>query len=336
MPNTTANDLIQQNVHSIQRKAAIAWGRGTDHAGHVNISPIQSFDLDKTIFTTLEGKLPRMVIEAKIAKKVTWSEERKEEVEADYLEIKNYHHIPDVNTDIIDFMLKECDFSMEHADGSFLEHLIFCHDYSAIHYPSQSPTIQLLHSILGTATNTFAMKVEKLPSLNNLLTEQEQLHIAAFPSILRLISNIDLLEQLTANIHRLHELQSIRYYRVIDNKQCEMSADDLWVQLNHQLVHFIDFLPAANWANNASDPVLQSFVRISQFLDAANKRVATVGFSMPESKGPFSKPIQEKLSIGGRISSFIPSSLKRKLAAKSVRKFSESIGHNIDYTLRWQ
>ena len=41
---------------------------------------------------------------------------------------------PDVNPDLIDFMHEECDFSMEHADGTFLEHLLFCHDYAARHY----------------------------------------------------------------------------------------------------------------------------------------------------------------------------------------------------------
>ena len=180
------------------------------------------------------------------------------------------------------------------------------------------------------------MKVAKLPDLNRLLTEQEQLHIAAFPSILRLLTNLDLLDELTANLHRLDDLQSIRYHRVIDNKECEMSAADLWVQFNHHLIHFVDFLPAANWANNASDPVLQSFVSISTFLDASNKREANVEFTMPAPKGPFAKPIQETLSMGGTISSFIPSSLKRKLAAKSVRKFSQKIGHNINYTLQWK
>ena len=52
--------------HSVQRKAAIAWGKGTDHAGSVNITPIAGFDLNKTIFSTLVGKLPRLFMEAKI------------------------------------------------------------------------------------------------------------------------------------------------------------------------------------------------------------------------------------------------------------------------------
>ena len=63
-----SHDMNNHN-HSIQRKAAIAWGKCTDHQGQVTVSPIPNFNLDKTIFTTLEGRLPRMVIEAKIANK---------------------------------------------------------------------------------------------------------------------------------------------------------------------------------------------------------------------------------------------------------------------------
>lgn len=37
--------------------------------------------------------------------------------------------------------------AMEHADGSFLEHLVFCHDYAARYYPEHSPNVALLHSL---------------------------------------------------------------------------------------------------------------------------------------------------------------------------------------------
>jgi hypothetical protein len=302
----------------------------------VTISPIPNFDLDKTIFTTLEGALPRMVIEAKIAKSVEWNPKRASEIEEAYTSIRIQKNIPVVREELIDFMVKECDFSMEHADGSFLDHLLFCHDYSAIHFPEQSPNIQLLHSILGTATNTFAMKAEKIPALFSILTEEERIHVEAFPSILRLITSLSLLEELSDNLHRLDELTSILFHRVIDNKECTLSAEDLWNQLNHQLVHFIDFLPAANWAHHASDPVLQSFARLSEFLDQAQKRRANVDITFPKSKGPFSSPAGETLSLGGRISSFIPSKIKRTLAAKSVQKFSDTIGHSLKYTLEWK
>ena len=180
------------------------------------------------------------------------------------------------------------------------------------------------------------MKAEKIPSLYALLSEEEKIHVEAFPSMLRLITSLTLLEELSENIQRLDDLESIRFHRVIDNESCTMSAEDLWNQLNHHLIHFIDFLPAANWAYHSSDPVLQSFVRLSTFLDQAQKRRAKVEITFPKPKGPFSKPTNETLSFGSKVSSFIPSGIKKKLAAKSVRKFSNTINHSLDYTLTWK
>lgn len=49
----------------------------------------------------------------------------------------------------------------------------------------------LLHSILGTAKNTFAVDAGKIPKLKALLTEFEAIHVETFPSILRLLYNND-------------------------------------------------------------------------------------------------------------------------------------------------
>ena len=93
----------------------------------------------------------------------------------------------------------------------------------------------------------FAMKAEKISLLAELITEFELLHVMAFPSILRLISDDRFLEELLENKHRLESLQSVSFHRVIDNEPMSLQAKDLWIQLNYQLVHFVDFLPAANW-----------------------------------------------------------------------------------------
>ena len=87
------------------------------------------------------------------------------EVEAAYHEAAAAAPVPAIDQRLIDFMVTECDFSMEHSDGTFLEHLVFCHDYAARYYPEHSPNVALLHSILGTATNTFAMEAAKIPLL---------------------------------------------------------------------------------------------------------------------------------------------------------------------------
>jgi hypothetical protein len=52
-------------VHSYQRKAAIATGGIADYAGKVHVKPIKDFDLNRTIFNTLEGNLPRYVIQTR-------------------------------------------------------------------------------------------------------------------------------------------------------------------------------------------------------------------------------------------------------------------------------
>ena len=42
------NALISNTPdHSLQRKAAIAWGKGTDHAGQVRVVPLEEFDMNK-------------------------------------------------------------------------------------------------------------------------------------------------------------------------------------------------------------------------------------------------------------------------------------------------
>jgi hypothetical protein len=49
--------------------------------------------------------------------------------------------------------------------------------------------VALLHSILGTAKNTFAVDAGKIPKLKALLTEFEAIHVETFPSILLLYNN---------------------------------------------------------------------------------------------------------------------------------------------------
>jgi hypothetical protein len=49
--------------------------------------------------------------------------------------------------------------------------------------------VALLHSILGTATKTFAVDAGKIPKLKALLTEFEAIHVETFPSILLLYNN---------------------------------------------------------------------------------------------------------------------------------------------------
>ena len=324
--------MDEASAFNYQRKAAMAWARGIDHAGSVEVKPTEGFDLNRTIFTTLQGKLPRAFIGAKISKSVFWNDKAIAKIEDAYQQTRSESEIPDVNPALLDFMVDECDFSMEHADGTFLEHLVFCHDYSALHFPEYSPTVMLLHSILGTGTNTFAMQASKIERLRGLLTDFEYSHIEAFPSILRLLANLDILDELNANLHRLKDLKSVEFYRVIDNAPLSMNAEDFWIQLNYQLVHYVDFLPVANWGAYVADPLIQQLSLLSTFLDRAGKRMATVRFEKPS----WTKSVVgETQSTVSKISMFLPPAVTRKMASKAIKQFSAQIGHDLSYRLVW-
>ncbi len=317
---------------NLQRKAALAHAKATDHAGRVQVVPMQSFDMGRTIFGGLEGALPRMVMRAKLANEVYWSDSAINEIETAYTASENNHPVPDIDQRLIDFMVDECDFSMEHADGTFLQHLVFCYDYSAKYYPQHSANVALLHSILGTATNTFAMDVAKLPKLRALLTDFEALHVEAFPSLLRLFYDQGLLPELAANLGRIDRLKAVHFHRVIDNAPLTLDAENLWINLNFHLMHFVDFMPAANWGAHMSDPLLIQFKELSDLLSAAKKRQAKVEVIFPETTR---KAVGEAQTIAGRVADLIPLPVKKTLARKSIREYSGKIGHSLDYRLEW-
>ncbi|MEZ5739066.1 MAG: hypothetical protein R3E68_06080 [Burkholderiaceae bacterium] len=229
-------------------------------------------------------------------------------------------------------MIDECDFSMEHADGTFLEHLVFCHHYAARHYPRHSPNVALLHSILGTATNTFAMQAAKLPRLKTLLTEFEAIHVETFPSILRLLYNDELLGELDQNLHRLRDLRALHFYRVIDNEPLTIDAANFWINLNYHLMHFVDFMPCANWPTHRTDPLLQMFAKVSRLLDRAGQRQARVEMAFPDGK---TAPVGEQRTLLGQITDLLPAAFKLRLARKSIRQYSAKAGHDLGYRLEW-
>ena len=51
-----------------QRKAAIARGAALEHTGQVRVEPIPNFDLDRTIFKTLEGSASRFVVTTRVGR----------------------------------------------------------------------------------------------------------------------------------------------------------------------------------------------------------------------------------------------------------------------------
>ena len=53
--------------------------------------------------------------------------------------------------------------------GSFLDHLQFCYEYSAAYFKQHSPRVLFLHSILGVGTNIFPMKQEDESTLASMV-----------------------------------------------------------------------------------------------------------------------------------------------------------------------
>lgn len=317
---------------TFQRKAAIVAGGVVDHAGAVRIEPIPDFDLDRTIFQTLEGKLPRYLTQSRIAREVYWSDPKASAIQSHYDAVREEVDLPSVDPDLLEFMNRKCDFDVEHAEGSFLDHLYFGFEYCVQHYPEHSPLVMFLHSILGTGTNTFAMEANKIPDLKAMVDDFEWRHIEAFPSVLRLLYTGDLRDTLRSNQHRLDRLDQIRMRRVIDNAPLELSGQDLWIQLNYQLVHLIDFLPVANWSAHRSDPAFIIFRDLYTLLDRAGKLEAHVSYRPSSQRRSLEG---EQHSLGSWLVTLVPVPVIERAAKRSVSTFSKRIGHDLDYDILW-
>lgn len=315
-----------------QRKAAIARGGALEHTGKVRVETIPDFDLDRTIFKTLEGKVARFVVTHRVGKEVHWDAASAQAVQAEYQAARAAHPLPEVSPELLAFLVRECDFDVEHADGSFLDHLYFCFEYTVQYYPGQSPLVMLLHSILGTGTNTFAMRADKIPALRKLVDPSDWAQIEAFPSVLRLLYAGSLRRELREGLRRGDTIASISFHRVIDNAPITMSGEAFWVALNFQLIHLVDFLPVANWPVHQNDPLFTLFRDLYDLLEQAGKREAVVGYT-PTSG---SRKLEgESQGVGAWLTTWIPTSVGERMAARSVTRFSERIGHSLDYRITW-
>jgi len=329
----SSEEKVTANVHgaanhNLQRQAALTSGKPVDHAGNVILVPDDDFDLNKTIFGTLDSVVARSLTKSKLAVKLFWSDEATLDIRAAYASIPA---TPKVDTAILDFMVSDCNFAMEHADGSFMDHLNFCHDYSALHFKEHSPRVLFLHSIMGVGTNFFPMKVEKVPKLKELLTDFEFKQIEAFPSMLRLITERTFLKELSHNLGRIDKLESVTFHRVIDNQELSLDAKSFWIQCNYQVMHLLDFLPAACWKAWLSEPLFSLFVEMIDFLMKANKLYATVDFDAPAGTSMEGQPV----TLGSVIYRILPQAVGAKIATKAIRRFSASIGHSLEYKIQW-
>jgi len=295
--NPDASELVRYFASlttNPNRKAMIALARPWDHLGEAQIIADPDFDLDTCIFRTIRSPFKRALMKAKVGNLVHWSEQQVARVQKLYWQrvvhyVANYvasnvndgpsNSRPPVSRldNILKFMRAECDFAMEHADGSFLDHLQFCRDYSAIHYPQQSPRVLFLHSILGVATNLFPMRADKIPQLRSLLDAREWRHVSAFPTILRLAKATDLLDEFYADqMAEAPRIAGLECFRILDNEKISLNTEELWVHFNFHLIHSLDFLQVSGWRANANDFLLQEFANWYLLLEHCGQRVADV------------------------------------------------------------
>lgn len=278
--------------------------------------------------------MPRHAIAARLRLEPFWNDEFAVDIVLSPLPVAPRH-----DSALTEFMTTECNFAMEHADGSFMDHLQFCYEYSHEHFKGESPRVLLLHSILGVGSNYFPCDKSKIPKLQSLLTEAEFSHVAAFPSVLRLLLQRDFMDELEQmSNEKLETIKGLKMHQVIDNEPTSLtSKNDFWTHLNYQIIHLLDFLPVLDWQwAVAQDNFMANFVRLLAFLKRANKLKATIDLdftTVNTIKTPDGKSILANVSLGGLIKNYVPAKIQQKLASQQVSKFSKEIGHSLEYTI---
>eukprot|EP00439_Symbiodinium_sp_Y106_P082151 s1078_g21.t1 len=106
----------------LRRKAQIARGRPSDHGTDVAVQPSRDFDLDKTIFRTLDTTLARLAtkdrmgIEASCKEwnscEVFWTEDAARRIEGAFAALPA---APAHEQALLDFMRDDCDFRPGHS-----------------------------------------------------------------------------------------------------------------------------------------------------------------------------------------------------------------------------
>jgi len=319
--------------HSMLRKQRIALARPVDNAQVITQTLDTSFDLDKTIFKTLDSSVKILFQRTKLDAHLEFHAGAAADIETSYAALPPAPAYSN-NEAIFRFMLDECDFATEHADGSFLDHLHFCREYTARHYPAGKPNVMLLHSIMGVGTNCFPMTIDKLPALRKLVPPDEMVQIEAFPSVLRLLVHGPLRQQLLAcDAAQLASLSSLSYHRLLDNEPLRLTADELWEQLNYQLIHAIDFLPPSAWQRTKScDYFFEIFDALHQILAKAGRLDANVGWEGEKDMLPM-QPGARPNTWRHWIVDMIPQKIVLKLASKGIADFSAKVGHSLEYSL---
>jgi len=315
-----------------RRKEQIALGRATDHAADVMLAKIPNFDMDKSIFAEVTGTFARTAMLNKLEWRPFWLDNAVDRITEEHAMVEP---APPIKESLMDFINNKCNFKVEHADGSFFDHLKFSYEYTVRNYPGVSAIPPFLHSIMGVGTNYFPMDKSLIPELQSLITNEEFVHVESFPSFLRFVIQRTLIRDLAAlDRNKLKQIKAIRLYRVIDNKPLELNATQMWVQLNYQMLHALDFLPVSSWDYHAWDPFLGEFDELYAMMVKADQLQVKLKPSMTSNFTDY-PPHQPPITLFMRAVMVGPASLQSSIAAKhaatQVEEFSVKIGHNLSY-----
>jgi len=321
------------NPLDVRRKAQIGKGGPTDHHGEVVLAKYD-VDLNKTIFVTISGFLARSVVSSRLGVLPHWPDPVVHRYEELYDKIPK---APSHDQAIVEFLLNDADLSVEHADGSFMDHLQWGYEYSHAHFKDVSPRILLLHSVMGVGTNYFPIKEDQIPKFQSLLTEDEFKHVEAFPSILRLLGAGPLMDELLAcDQARLDNIAGISFSRVMGNKALSLNKDEFWTHLNIHMIHTLDFLPAEDWTREVGDNFLFQIRHLHAILTRADKLKCKLDMNLkPAFPNSTTQGRQTGISLGTIIRDCVPSGVQIKLARNQITKFSQAINHSLDYELKF-
>jgi len=280
---------------NLRRRALVGWGRVADHASGALDAPRARASQDEAL-AAMEDRINEAYASVPPA--------------------------PPHDPELLEFLHRDCRMVLEHADGSFMDHLQFGYEYAAAHFPGHSPRVLLLHSIMGLGSNHFPMEASKIPRLRSLVTDFEMRHIEAFPSLVRLWCHgrlpAELLARSGADLSQ--RLRGISFRRVMDNRELWLDAQDLWVQLNYHLIHYLDFLPVSRWSTSTDARVAVFRIYCSELravLASAGKLMARVDF-------------EPALAAGE-----IPEELRTHRRMSRWEKISGKIGHSLEYAIQW-
>jgi hypothetical protein len=196
------------------------------------------FDVERSIYAPLDPPAKLRLAERQL--KPYWSDDAVARASREYASVAWRVTSPATKWPALaKFMRDECDFRAEHAQGSFMNHLTFCHDYCVAHFPAALRGVTCLplfvHSIMGAGTNYFPMAAEKVPLLRSLVAADEFAHVQAFPTLVRLLRSHALIDALQRGLDlpslgRKAALRGVRFHRLVDNAPIELTTEQLWVR----------------------------------------------------------------------------------------------------------